>query len=82
MFLDEWLTQVVREAVDFAYKYRKGNARVPEEFPMDLSAEEWNEQFRLFQNDKKKVSLPYPFCSQPHICAGKSHCPRDPNCCD
>lgn len=82
MFLEEWLTKTVRDAVDFAYKHRKGNARVPEEFPMELSEADWNDRFGSYQDEKLLRSTPYPFCSQPHICAGKSSCPRDPNCCD
>ena len=28
------------------------------------------------------VHLPYPWCRQPEICAGRGSCPRDPNCGD
>jgi hypothetical protein len=25
-------------------------------------------------------NLPYPWCYQPYVCAGRGYCPRDPNC--
>jgi hypothetical protein len=38
-------------------------------------------RFPLADGRPPQFPVPYPqFCSQPHVCAGKTSCPRDPSC--